>query len=135
MAVASLLHAEASQIEGARSGLFSYGSGSGAELFAARVADGAGAFVRRLALDEPIRDRIRLPFEEYEAIRRADAGETPAAGVLDEDVPGDRTAFLGIDEAEPRVYRRAGPASGTARIAANAAHAADAPEASAEAAA
>jgi hydroxymethylglutaryl-CoA synthase len=123
---------EASQIEGARIGLFSYGSGCGAELFAARVADGAAAFVRRLALDEPIRDRVRLSFEEYEAIRRADAQETPAPGVLDDGVPGDRTAFLGVDEAERRVYRRAGPASGTARIAADAQ---DAPEARAGAAA
>lgn len=117
MAVASLLHAEASALVGTRIGLFSYGSGCGAELFAARVAEGAGGFARELALDEPLRDRVRLGFDRYEAIRRADAEETPRAGVLDESLPCDRTAFLGIDAAERRVYRRARPASGTARIA------------------
>ena len=106
MAIASLLHAEATVIEGSRIGLFSYGSGCGAEFFAARVVPGAGAFAKALALDEPLRHRVRLAFDEYEAIRRADAARTfavdPTANVQD-----DRTAFLGVDEEQRRIYQRA----------------------------
>lgn len=105
MALASLLHAEAEALEGARIALFSYGSGCGAELFAGRVARGAGTFARSLVLDEPLRDRVRLSFEEYEAIRRAD-GEEPKLDPRRAPT-GDRTTFLGTDEAERRVYRRA----------------------------
>jgi hydroxymethylglutaryl-CoA synthase len=110
MALASLLHAEADVLEGSRIGLFSYGSGCGAEFFAGRVAAGAAAFARSLSLEEPLRDRVRLTFDEYESIRRADA-EAPAiaSASVDVDLPGDRTAFLGIDEGERRVYRRAAP--------------------------
>lgn len=120
MAIASLLHAEASVLEGARVGLFSYGSGCGAEFFAARVSAGAGAFAKQLALDEPLRDRVRLSFEEYEAIRRADAQETFSVGDGGHLAPADRTAFLGIDEAERRIYRRGAPLSGVEQVAPNA---------------
>jgi hydroxymethylglutaryl-CoA synthase len=51
LALASLLDAEASQLEGERVGLFSYGSGCCAEYFAGRVQPGAGAFVEDLALE------------------------------------------------------------------------------------
>ncbi|MBX3263792.1 MAG: hydroxymethylglutaryl-CoA synthase [Labilithrix sp.] len=112
MALAALLHAEAHVLEGARVGLFSYGSGCVAEFFAGRVAAGAAGFARELALDEPLRDRVRLDFDAYEAIRRADgdepAGVTAGSAV---DLPSDRCAFVGIDAAERRVYRRASPAS------------------------
>ena len=105
MALASLLHAEAAELEGKRIGLFSYGSGCGAELFAGRVARGAGVFARALAIDEPLCNRVRLSFEEYEAIRRADGSEPK----LDprRELETDRTVFLGIDDADRRVYRRA----------------------------
>lgn len=110
MAIASLLHAEASVLEGERIGLFSYGSGCGAEFFAGRVVAGAGALTRQLDLDEPLRDRVRLSFDEYEAIRRADAEEPSAIGAQASSV--NRTVFLGVDEAERRIYRRPAPPSG-----------------------
>ena len=44
LALASLLEAEAAELEGQRIGLFSYGSGCCAEYFAGRVVKGAGAF-------------------------------------------------------------------------------------------
>jgi len=114
LAIASLLHAEASEIEGSRIGLFSYGSGCGAEFFAARVARGAGAFVRQLDLDAPLRDRQRLSFEEYEAIRLAEGVETserPSASAIKSGEyvsvkQSSRTIFVGVDEAERRIYRR-----------------------------
>ncbi|MBX3229065.1 MAG: hydroxymethylglutaryl-CoA synthase [Labilithrix sp.] len=102
MAVASLLSAEADALEGERVGLFSYGSGCVAEFFAARVARGAGALVRALDLGAPLRDRVRLSIEQYEAIRRAESDEVV---VGDRDVNlGERAVFLGIDSAERRAY-------------------------------
>lgn len=108
MALAALLHAEAGVLEGERVGLFSYGSGCVAEFFAGRVAAGAADVVESLALDEPLRDRVRLDFGAYEAIRRAD-GDEPAGVTADDevDVASDRCAFVGVDAAERRVYRRA----------------------------
>ncbi|MBX3215788.1 MAG: hydroxymethylglutaryl-CoA synthase [Labilithrix sp.] len=108
MALAALLHAEAGVLEGERVGLFSYGSGCVAEFFAGRVAVGAADVVESLALDEPLRDRVRLDFGAYEAIRRAD-GDEPAGVTADDevDVASDRCAFVGVDAAERRVYRRA----------------------------
>ncbi|MBX3222617.1 MAG: hydroxymethylglutaryl-CoA synthase [Labilithrix sp.] len=119
MALAALLHAEAGVLEGSRVGLFSYGSGCGAEFFAGRVAAGAGAFARSLALDEPLRDRVRLGFDAYEAIRRADGDAPPRVSAdASADVASDRSTFLGIDTAERRVYLRASPASTRLAVAA-----------------
>ncbi|MBX3202070.1 MAG: hydroxymethylglutaryl-CoA synthase [Labilithrix sp.] len=120
MALAALLHAEAGVLEGERVGLFSYGSGCVAEFFAGRVAAGAAAVAESLALDEPLRDRVRLDFGAYEAIRRAD-GDEPAGVTADDavDVASDRCAFVGIDAAERRVYRRASHGSTPRADAAN----------------
>lgn len=105
LALASLLHGEAASLEGARVGLFSYGSGCGAEFFAGRVVPGAGAIAEGLELDAPLRDRVRLSFDAYERIRRSDE-DGPLLAREDVDLPAGRTAFLGIDAAERRVYRR-----------------------------
>jgi hydroxymethylglutaryl-CoA synthase len=113
MAVASLLHAEAPALEGSRVGLFSYGSGCGAAFFAARVAQGAASFTRALALDEPLRDRVCLSFDQYEAIRRSDAEDISS---LDDSGPTDRSVFIGIDDAQRRIYRPAVPTSGAASL-------------------
>lgn len=103
-ALASLLDAEAGELEGKRVGLFSYGSGSCAEFFAGTVEPGAGAFVRALDLGAPLRDRTRLTVEAYEAIRRADAQvDTRDAGAVGV-TTGNRVAFLGIDGGR-RVYQ------------------------------
>lgn len=103
LALASLLDAEAAQLEGGRIGLFSYGSGCCAEYFAGRVQPGAGRFAQALDLGAPLAARKRLELAEYEAIRRGDleADRRPAstdAGALE------RVAFLGI-ESDRRVYR------------------------------
>jgi len=57
LALASLLEAEAGELEGQRIGLFSYGSGCCAEYFAGRVVKGAGAFADSLELAAPLKDR------------------------------------------------------------------------------
>ena len=120
LALASLLHHEAEQIAGQRIGLFSYGSGCAAEFFAGRVHPEAPAFVRRLRIDAPLSERVRLTIPAYEEVRRGDAHAdrrpapeglvaTGAPGRLP--VPGTAplsadmaTHFFGIDAGERRVY-------------------------------
>jgi hydroxymethylglutaryl-CoA synthase len=104
LSLASLLNAEASTLEGARVGLFSYGSGCTAEFFAGRVVAGAGAHTASLDLAQPLEGRRRYSVAEYESIRAADAdsdrrprGEVGAR-------PGE-VAFAGIS-GEQRVYLR-----------------------------
>jgi len=104
LALASLLHAEAAQLEGRRIGLFSYGSGCAAEFFAGRVAAGAGALTAALDLGAPLAPgaRTRLSIPDYEALRLGDA----AADRRTSDASSERSyAFLGIDTAERRVYQ------------------------------
>jgi hydroxymethylglutaryl-CoA synthase len=98
LAIASLLHHESKAIEGERIGLFSYGSGSVAEYFAARVLNGAGAFVERLALDQPLHARRRYTMAEYEEIRL----ERPAEKETIDPRAGE-VAFAGTDR-DRRVY-------------------------------
>jgi hydroxymethylglutaryl-CoA synthase len=102
-ALASLLHAEAAKLEGARVGLFSYGSGCTAEFFAGRVVSGAGALVKSLALDAPLEGRRRYGVAEYEAIRAADADADPSfVGVRPPTRPGE-VAFAGVENGR-RIY-------------------------------
>jgi len=100
LAFASLMAGAARPAPGARVGLFSYGSGCGAEFFAGRIADGAAELSERLDLGAPLEGRTRLTLSEYEALRRADATLDRRAAV---DPPG-HLAFLGVDGRERRVY-------------------------------
>jgi hydroxymethylglutaryl-CoA synthase len=102
LALASLLEAEAGELEGRRIGLFSYGSGCAAEFFAGRVVAGAGAFADKLALAEPLADRRRYTIAEYEAIRHADA-EVDRRPVESHSFAPGNVAFLGVD-GEKRIY-------------------------------
>jgi len=116
LSLASLLAAEASELEGAQVGLYSYGSGCGAEFFAARVAAGAGAFARHLDLAGPLAGRRRLTVEQYEELRRADADADRRAIPADrpsgvDDLraatapgPDDHAVYLGVDHSERRIY-------------------------------
>jgi hydroxymethylglutaryl-CoA synthase len=103
LALASLLEAEAADLEGQRIGLFSYGSGCTAEHFAGRVAVGAGAFAERLALAGPLADRRRYTIAEYEVIRHGDA-EVDRRPVESGEFAKGAVAFLGVDN-ERRVYQ------------------------------
>jgi hydroxymethylglutaryl-CoA synthase len=104
LALASLLEAEARELEGQRIGLFSYGSGCCAEYFAGRVQPGAGAFAESLRLAEPLTDRRRYSFAEYEQIRLRDeeVDKRPVNGEAHE-LPDGAIAFLGVDS-DRRVY-------------------------------
>lgn len=104
LALASLLEAEAAELEGKRVGLFSYGSGCCAEYFAGTVVDGAGAFADSLQLAAPLKDRRRYTFAEYEQIRMRDeeVDKRPVNGESHE-LPEGSIAFLGVDS-DRRVY-------------------------------
>ena len=116
LSLASLLAAEATELEGSQVGLYSYGSGCGAEFFAARVAAGAGAFARQLDLSGPLAGRRRLTVEQYEELRRADADADRRAIPADrpsgvDDLraatapgPDDHAVYLGVDHSERRIY-------------------------------
>jgi hydroxymethylglutaryl-CoA synthase len=105
LALASLLNAEAAELEGKRIGLFSYGSGCAAEFFAGRVVAGAGKMIEQLAVAEPLTNRRRYTIPEYEQIRNSDheADRLPLNG-NHQDLPAGAVAFLGVD-GEKRVYR------------------------------
>ncbi|UJR86996.1 hydroxymethylglutaryl-CoA synthase family protein [Sandaracinus amylolyticus] len=102
LALASMLEAEAGELEGERIGLFSYGSGCCAEMFAGRVQKGAAAFVRKLALGAPLEARRALSIPAYEAIRAADA-EIDRRPPSEPPIASRGVAFAGV-EAERRLY-------------------------------
>lgn len=115
LALLSLLHSEAAQLENQRIGLFSYGSGCAAEFFAGRVRPGAGALIEALDVAAPLRDRHRLTIPEYEQLREGDlhADQRPAAvhtsalpsGTVPLDLESSQRArFCGIDPKERRIY-------------------------------
>ena len=109
LALASLLEAEAGELEGKRIGLFSYGSGCCAEFFAGRVVAGAGAFADSLKLAEPLEGAgASYTFAEYEQIRlRDDMADKRAVdlshGGEAHELPEGSIAFVGVD-ADRRVY-------------------------------
>src|SRR5207245_10979949 len=72
LALASLLHHQAAELEGQRIGLFSYGSGCVAEYFAGRVVSAAGSVAAQLQLDAPLEPRRRCPEAGHESIRPLD---------------------------------------------------------------
>jgi hydroxymethylglutaryl-CoA synthase len=103
LAFASLMNAEAGEIEGQRVAFFSYGSGCTAEFFAGQVCPGAGAFARKLGIDAPLRARKKLSFAEYEAIRLSD-NDGDRQPVTQGRINGE-VAFAGVDH-DSRVYSR-----------------------------
>lgn len=112
LALLSLLHHQAGELAGQRIGLFSYGSGCAAEFFAGRVRPEAAELLLALDVLAPLRERTRLSFAEYEALRTADAqaDQRPADGsgtaahgaalhLIDQ-----RPRYFGIDPQERRIY-------------------------------
>lgn len=103
LALASLLHFEAKDLEGQRIGLFSYGSGCTAEYFSGKIPAGAAAFAEALEIAQPIANRRRYTIAEYETIRRADH-EVDKRPVEANNFPP--FAFVGVDQ-DRRVYQPA----------------------------
>ena len=108
LALASLLAAQAAELSGRRIGLFSYGSGCMAEMFAGRVHPEASELARRLDIDGPLRGRRRLTVPEYETLRsaaaEADGRRAPEGLAPGEDGLDRHASFLGVDAMERRIY-------------------------------
>lgn len=113
LALLSLLHHEAAELAGRRIGLFSYGSGCAAEFFAGRVRPEAAELLAALDVLAPLRERQRLSFPEYEALRQGDAhaDQRPAGveegSISSPGIPGvsdQRPRYFGIDTQERRIY-------------------------------
>lgn len=103
LSLASLLHAQARELEGARIGLFSYGSGCTAEFFSGRVVAGAGLWAESLELAAPLAERRRYRLAEYEAIRAADAAPEPQASEASPSARVGEIAFAGVRDGR-RIY-------------------------------
>jgi len=65
MGLASLLEAEGEKAEEKKIGLFSYGSGCGAEFFLCHIKPGIGKIVNSIGLGEQLKNRKKLTFEQY----------------------------------------------------------------------
>ncbi len=65
MGLVSLLESEREKVEGKKVGLFSYGSGCGAEFFVCNIKPGIGKILDSLSFSEQLNNRKRLTFEQY----------------------------------------------------------------------
>ncbi len=65
MGLASLLETERHRMEGKRVGVFSYGSGCGAEFFLCRFKTGLDKIIRDLRFQEQLDRRTSITFEQY----------------------------------------------------------------------
>jgi hydroxymethylglutaryl-CoA synthase len=65
MGLISLLETEGEKSEGKRVGIFSYGSGCGAEFFLCEMKTGTGAIIRGLRFKEILERRKGITFEKY----------------------------------------------------------------------
>jgi hydroxymethylglutaryl-CoA synthase len=65
MGLISLLESEREKVEGKRMGIFSYGSGCGAEFFQCHMKKGIKTIIERLRFKEQLDRRERITFEQY----------------------------------------------------------------------
>ncbi len=65
MGLASLLETEGEKAEEKKVGLFSYGSGCGAEFFQCNIQPGIGDIVNSIGFDEQLESRKKITFEQY----------------------------------------------------------------------
>jgi len=102
LALASLLTTSTEPLANRRIGLFSYGSGSCAELYSGVVAPEAQARVKALNLEALLERRRALTVAEYEETMRAREGidERPA-----DESPGEGVRYLGTRD-HRRLYAR-----------------------------
>ena len=65
MGLVSLLESEREKLQNKKIGVFSYGSGCGAEFFLCRIQEGIGSIVDSIGFREQLDNRKRLTFEQY----------------------------------------------------------------------
>lgn len=75
LGLVSLLATEREKVEGKRVGLFSYGSGCGAEFLLCQMKKGIGGILDRLGLAEQLARRREITFEQYVQIHSKSPAE------------------------------------------------------------
>ena len=100
MGLASLLETERERVEGKRVGVFSYGSGCGAEFFVCQMKTGLGKIVQGMRFQEQLARRKPVTFEQYVqwySTSRAETIYQPAEVEAHKD-PFTRFTFLGFKD-------------------------------------
>jgi hydroxymethylglutaryl-CoA synthase len=98
MGLASLLETEKDRVEGKRVGVFSYGSGCGAEFFLCQMKTGIGDIIRGMRFQEQLDRRKAVTFEQYVQWYSTSRAETlyhPAEVEAHKD-PFTRFTFIGF---------------------------------------
>jgi hydroxymethylglutaryl-CoA synthase len=100
MGLASLLETERDRVEGKRVGVFSYGSGCGAEFFLCRMKTGLSQIIEKMRFQEQLDRRKSVTFEQYVQWYSRSGAETlyhPAEVEAHKD-PFTRFTFIGFKD-------------------------------------
>jgi len=100
MGLASLLETERDRVEGKRVGVFSYGSGCGAEFFLCRMKTGLSQIIEKMKFQEQLDRRKSVTFEQYVQWYSRSGAETlyhPAEVEAHKD-PFTRFTFIGFKD-------------------------------------
>lgn len=104
MGLASLLETERDRVEGKRVGVFSYGSGCGAEFFLCRMKTGLSRIIEKMRFQEQLDRRRAVTFEQYVQWYSRSGAETlyhPAEVEAHKD-PFTRFTFIGFKDHKRR---------------------------------
>lgn len=111
LALASLLHHEASSLQGHFIGLFSYGSGCIGQFFAGQVSYQASATMQKLQVAQSLQHREQIDVATYESLRfqgtfrnQEMAFPETSPDLIKAD-SSKNIVFLGTDKAERRLYQ------------------------------
>ncbi len=100
MGLASLLETEGDRVDGKRAGVFSYGSGCGAEFFLCQFKSGLSEIIRGMRFQEQLDRRKAITFEQYVQWYSRSGAETlyhPAEVEAHKD-PFTRFTFIGFKD-------------------------------------
>jgi hydroxymethylglutaryl-CoA synthase len=100
MGLASLLETERERVEDKRAGVFSYGSGCGAEFFLCRMKTGISRIIQGMRFQEQLDRRKPVTFEQYVqwySSSRAQTHYSPEEGEAHKD-PFTRFIFIGFKD-------------------------------------
>ena len=104
MGLASLLETERDRVDGKRVGVFSYGSGCGAEFFVCQMKTGLSEIIRGMRFQEQLDRRKAITFEQYVQWYSRSGAETlyhPAEVEAHKD-PFTRFTFIGFKDHKRR---------------------------------
>jgi hydroxymethylglutaryl-CoA synthase len=104
LSIAGLLEREDRQIENARIGLFSYGSGCCAEFFSGLVGPDAGAWRDRIGIVDALERRVEVDYQSYLDLRTRNVTRSRNGSFVDMVNGGsDSVRFMGVND-HMRIY-------------------------------